>query len=81
LGGGPSGPSDPSDPSDSSGPAGSGGVAYGDGPADAPDACLVLDADTCRAVGAGTLALADGVRDGRIEVAGDSALAKALRGV
>lgn len=72
------GPLDPSDPSGSSG---SSGVTYGDGPADAPDACLVLDADTCRAVGAGTLALADGVRDGRIEVAGDSPLAKALRGV
>ncbi|QIQ05311.1 winged helix-turn-helix transcriptional regulator [Streptomyces liangshanensis] len=55
-------------------------VAYGDGPADAPDARLVLDADTCRAVGAGTLALADAVRDGRIEVSGDGPLAKALRG-
>ncbi|MET9481255.1 helix-turn-helix domain-containing protein [Streptomyces sp. NPDC006638] len=80
LGGGPLAPSAPSAPSGSLDTPGIGRVAYGDGPADAPDACLVLDADTCRAVGAGTLTLADGVRDGRIEVAGDSALAKALRG-
>lgn len=55
-------------------------VSYGDGPADSPDAGLALDSATCRAVSAGTLALADGVRGGRIAVSGEGALAKALRG-
>ncbi|MFJ4919138.1 winged helix-turn-helix transcriptional regulator [Streptomyces sp. NPDC088725] len=53
---------------------------YGDGPADAPDTRLVLDADTCRAVSGGALAVGDGVREGRIEVSGEGALARALRG-
>ncbi|MFJ8000671.1 winged helix-turn-helix transcriptional regulator [Streptomyces sp. NPDC096310] len=54
--------------------------AYGDGPAPGPDACLTLDSDTCRALGAGVLTVADGVRDGRIAVAGEGTLAKVLRG-
>ncbi|MFJ2178165.1 winged helix-turn-helix transcriptional regulator [Streptomyces sp. NPDC087851] len=54
--------------------------AYGDGPAPGPDACLTLDADTCRALSAGALTVGDGVRDGRIAVAGEGTLAKILRG-
>ncbi|MFF3321727.1 winged helix-turn-helix transcriptional regulator [Streptomyces sp. NPDC002889] len=48
------------------------GPDYGDGPAAAPDACLTLDADTCIALGSGELALADGVRAGRVKVEGDA---------
>lgn len=44
--------------------------AYGDGPADSPDARLVLDADTCLAVSRGELTLEEGVRSGRIEAEG-----------
>ncbi|MGP3732519.1 winged helix-turn-helix transcriptional regulator [Streptomyces sp. GDS52] len=59
--------------------AGSGAV-YGDGPAPGePDATLALDADTCTAISRGEAAVADAVRDGRIEVGGDGPLAKALR--
>ncbi|MEU6524000.1 winged helix-turn-helix transcriptional regulator [Streptomyces sp. NPDC046924] len=57
-----------------------GGAVYGDGPAPGdPDATLVLDADTCTAISRGEAAVADAVRDGRIEVGGDGPLAKALR--
>ncbi|OEJ96708.1 winged helix-turn-helix transcriptional regulator [Streptomyces thermolilacinus] len=56
------------------------GVAYGDGPAEAPDARLRMDAATCAEVGGGELTLAAGVKAGRVEVAGESALAAALRG-
>ncbi|MGW6907908.1 winged helix-turn-helix transcriptional regulator [Streptomyces sp. NPDC054940] len=53
---------------------------YGDGPAPGePDARLVLDSGTCEAVARGELSVADAVRGGRIEVAGDGTLAKALR--
>ncbi|WP_345672006.1 winged helix-turn-helix transcriptional regulator [Streptomyces similanensis] len=56
------------------------GPVYGDGPAPGePDARLVLDHAVCTAVARGELALADAVRDGRVEVSGDGALAKALR--
>jgi DNA-binding HxlR family transcriptional regulator len=56
------------------------GPVYGDGPAPGdPDARLVLDTDTCVAVGRGELSVPDAVRAGRIEVAGDGTLAKALR--
>ncbi|WP_320777684.1 helix-turn-helix domain-containing protein [Streptomyces sp. CRN 30] len=56
------------------------GPAYGEGPAPAePDARLVLDAETCVAVGRGEVRVADAVRDGRIEVTGDGVFAKALR--
>ncbi|MFB7270285.1 winged helix-turn-helix transcriptional regulator [Streptomyces sp. NPDC056244] len=59
---------------------GDGDPVYGDGPAESPDARLVLDADTCRALSGGALTVGDGVRDGRIEVSGEGALAKVLRG-
>ncbi|MEU8954790.1 helix-turn-helix domain-containing protein [Streptomyces sp. NPDC048518] len=53
---------------------------YGDGPApDGADAALTLDAASCVAVSRGELTIAQGVREGRIEVTGDSVLAKALR--
>ncbi|MEU5089873.1 winged helix-turn-helix transcriptional regulator [Streptomyces sp. NPDC021356] len=53
---------------------------YGDGPAPRdPDARLALDSPTCTALARGELGLADAVRDGRVTVTGDGALAKALR--
>ncbi|WP_225830692.1 winged helix-turn-helix transcriptional regulator [Streptomyces sp. NK08204] len=56
------------------------GPLYGDGPAPgAADALLVMDAATCEAVARGELGLPDAVRDGRVTVSGDGALAKALR--
>ncbi|MBY8865530.1 winged helix-turn-helix transcriptional regulator [Streptomyces sennicomposti] len=56
------------------------GPVYGDGPASgAPDARLVLDSAVCTAVARGEVALADAVRDGRVDVSGDGTLAKALR--
>jgi DNA-binding HxlR family transcriptional regulator len=56
------------------------GPAYGDGPAPRePDARLVLDARTCQALSRGETVLPDAVRDGRVEVTGDGAIAKALR--
>jgi DNA-binding HxlR family transcriptional regulator len=56
------------------------GPVYGDGPAPCePDARLVLDAETCAAVGRGELGLAEAVRDGRVTVTGEGTLAKALR--
>ncbi|WP_307623139.1 winged helix-turn-helix transcriptional regulator [Streptomyces sp. V3I7] len=58
------------------------GPVYGDGPAPVePDARLVLDADTCAAVGRGEVRLRDAVRAGRVTVTGDGPLAKALREV
>nr|WSZ95464.1 helix-turn-helix transcriptional regulator [Streptomyces sp. NBC_00857] len=59
---------------------GADGPVYGDGPAESPDARLVLDADTCRALSGGALTVGEGVREGRIEVSGEGALAKVLRG-
>jgi DNA-binding HxlR family transcriptional regulator len=56
------------------------GPVYGAGPAPAePDARLVLDAGVCTAVVRGETGVLDALRDGRIPVTGDSALAKALR--
>ncbi|WP_307079743.1 winged helix-turn-helix transcriptional regulator [Streptomyces canus] len=56
------------------------GPAYGEGPApQEPDARLVLDSEVWGAVGRGELSLADAVRDGRVEVTGDGAIAKVLR--
>lgn len=56
------------------------GPVYGDGPAPGePEARLVLDSATCEAVARGEAAVTDAVRDGRIEVIGDGALAKVLR--
>ncbi|MFD8999816.1 winged helix-turn-helix transcriptional regulator [Streptomyces sp. NPDC059582] len=57
-----------------------GGPVHGDGPAPRePDARLVLDTDTCTAIGRGELTVTDAVRDGRIHVTGEGTLAKALR--
>ncbi|ATL31614.1 winged helix-turn-helix transcriptional regulator [Streptomyces formicae] len=59
-----------------------GADSYGDGPApDGADAGISLDAATCVAIGRGELTVGQGVREGRIEVSGDSVVAKALRGV
>lgn len=56
------------------------GPVYGDGAAPVePDARLVLDTETCGAVGRGELSVPDAVRGGRIEVTGEGTLAKALR--
>lgn len=56
------------------------GPVYGDGPAPAvPDAVLTLDTPTCIAIGRGGLPLTEAIRDGRVEVTGDSPLAKQLR--
>ncbi|SDC46523.1 winged helix-turn-helix transcriptional regulator [Streptomyces prasinopilosus] len=56
------------------------GPVYGDGPAPGePDATLVLDTGTCTAIGRGEVTVAAAVRDGRVAVSGDGALAKALR--
>ncbi|MFF4396529.1 winged helix-turn-helix transcriptional regulator [Streptomyces sp. NPDC001480] len=56
------------------------GPVYGDGPAPGePDARLVTDAGTSTALACGELGLREAVRDGRVEVTGDGAVAKALR--
>ncbi|MFI5684376.1 winged helix-turn-helix transcriptional regulator [Streptomyces sp. NPDC051636] len=56
------------------------GPVYGDGRAPAePDARFVMDTGTCTAVARGELSVPDAVREGRIEVSGDGAVAKALR--
>ncbi|MDX2827973.1 transcriptional regulator, partial [Streptomyces ipomoeae] len=55
---------------------------YGDGPApEAPDARLVFDAGACGAIDRGESSLLDAVRQGRVEVVGEGALAKELREV
>ncbi|PWS52180.1 hypothetical protein DLE01_06910, partial [Streptomyces sp. FT05W] len=56
------------------------GEVYGYGPADRPDACLVLDADAVLAVGRGGSTLVDAVEGGRAEVLGEGPLADELRG-
>ncbi|MEU6557694.1 winged helix-turn-helix transcriptional regulator [Streptomyces sp. NPDC046915] len=56
------------------------GPVYGDGTAPAePDARLVMDAGTSTALARGELGLREAVREGRVEVSGDGAVAKALR--
>lgn len=56
------------------------GPVYGEGPApEEPDARLVMDTETCTAVGRGELSVADAIRGGRVGVTGDGTLAKALR--
>ncbi|MFF3904549.1 winged helix-turn-helix transcriptional regulator [Streptomyces sp. NPDC001848] len=58
-----------------------GGPVYGDGNApEEPDARLTLDAETCGALARGSLTLHQAVTGGRVEVSGDSTLAKVLRG-
>ncbi|MGW1162418.1 winged helix-turn-helix transcriptional regulator [Streptomyces sp. NPDC002519] len=57
------------------------GPAYGDGAApEEPDARLTLDAQTCAALGQGTLTLHQAVAEGRVAVSGDGTLAAMLRG-
>ncbi|MFF2719205.1 winged helix-turn-helix transcriptional regulator [Streptomyces sp. NPDC058011] len=56
------------------------GEPYGFGPAARPDARITLDAELCLALGRGEVTLAEVVKDGRIEVAGEGALAAELRG-
>ncbi|MFD4278327.1 winged helix-turn-helix transcriptional regulator [Streptomyces cyaneofuscatus] len=53
---------------------------YGFGPAPQPDARITLDAELCLELGRGDVTLAEAVKDGRIEVAGDGPLAAELRG-
>jgi DNA-binding HxlR family transcriptional regulator len=56
------------------------GPLYGDGPAPAePDALLALDTAACTALSRGELDLVRAVREGRVQVTGEGALAKALR--
>lgn len=58
------------------------GPVYGDGPAPrVPDAVLTLDTATCTALGRGELPLPEAIRTHRVEVSGDSPLAKQLRDV
>ncbi|MFI7233910.1 winged helix-turn-helix transcriptional regulator [Streptomyces cyaneofuscatus] len=56
------------------------GGPYGFGPAVRPDARITLDAELCLELGRGDVTLAEAVKDGRIEVAGDGPLAAELRG-
>ncbi|MCN9244682.1 winged helix-turn-helix transcriptional regulator [Streptomyces sp. RY43-2] len=57
------------------------GPVYGNGAAPGdPDARLTLDADTCTALAQGGVTLRQLIQDGRAQVSGDGALAKALRG-
>ncbi|GLX47532.1 transcriptional regulator [Streptomyces hygroscopicus subsp. hygroscopicus] len=56
--------------------------AYGDGPSPTtPDAHLTLDTGTCEAIAQGRLSLPDALRAGRVTVAGEGPVAKALREV
>jgi hypothetical protein len=57
------------------------GPVYGDGAApEEPDARLTLDAETCGALGRRSLTIHQAVAEGRVEVSGESTLAKVLRG-
>ncbi|WP_319598474.1 helix-turn-helix domain-containing protein [Streptomyces sp. ID01-9D] len=56
------------------------GPVYGYGPADRPDARIVLDAGVCLDLARGGAGLAEAVKDGRVEVSGESPLAAELRG-
>ncbi|MCL6286425.1 winged helix-turn-helix transcriptional regulator [Streptomyces sp. 43Y-GA-1] len=56
------------------------GPVYGYGPADRPDARIVLDAGVCLDLARGAAGLAAAVKDGRVEVSGESPLAAELRG-
>jgi DNA-binding HxlR family transcriptional regulator len=57
-----------------------GGEPYGYGPADHPDACLVLGTETALALARGECTLVEAVEDGRVEVLGEGLLAVELRG-
>ncbi len=53
---------------------------YGDGPAPrTPDAVLTLDTPTCTSISRGALTLAEAIRTHRVDVTGDTPLAKQLR--
>jgi DNA-binding HxlR family transcriptional regulator len=56
------------------------GPVYGYGPADRPDARIVLDAGVCLELAQGGVTLAEAVKDGRVEVFGKGPLAAGLRG-
>ncbi|MFD4223697.1 winged helix-turn-helix transcriptional regulator [Streptomyces griseus] len=56
------------------------GPVYGYGPADRPDARIVLDAGVCLDLARGAAGLAEAVKDGRVGVSGESPLAAELRG-
>ncbi|MFI1220619.1 MULTISPECIES: winged helix-turn-helix transcriptional regulator [unclassified Streptomyces] len=56
------------------------GEVYGYGPADRPDARIVLDAAVCLELAQGGATLAQAVKDGRVEVFGEGPLAAELRG-
>ncbi len=56
------------------------GHSYAHGPAERPDAGLVLDLDACLAVAQGQATLYELIKTGQIGVDGDSPLASALRG-
>ncbi|MFE9700862.1 winged helix-turn-helix transcriptional regulator [Streptomyces sp. NPDC006270] len=56
------------------------GPVYGYGPADRPDARIVLDAEVCLELARGGATFAETVKDGRVEVAGEGPLAAGLRG-
>ncbi|WP_432090404.1 winged helix-turn-helix transcriptional regulator [Streptomyces sp. NRRL F-5630] len=51
---------------------------YAEGPAEAPDARLHMSADTCRALGEGTLTLPEAVKEGLVRVTGASGTARGL---
>ncbi|MFB8116499.1 winged helix-turn-helix transcriptional regulator [Streptomyces sp. NPDC055962] len=57
-----------------------GGAVYGYGPADRPDACLVLGGEAALDLARGACTLAEAVADGRAEVLGEGPLADGLRG-
>ncbi len=56
------------------------GAVYGYGPADRPDARIVLGAEVCLDLAQGGATLTEAVKDGRVEVLGDGPLAAELRG-
>lgn len=53
---------------------------YGYGPAERPDARIVLDAEVCLELARGGATFAEAVKDGRVEVLGEGPLAAELRG-
>ncbi|MFJ8886355.1 winged helix-turn-helix transcriptional regulator [Streptomyces sp. NPDC102402] len=57
-----------------------GAEVYGYGPADRPDACLLLGTDVALELGRGEYTFAEAVRSGRAEVLGEGPFADGLRG-
>lgn len=60
--------------------AAAGSEVYGYGPADRPDARIVLDAEVCLELAEGRTTFAEAVKDSRVEVLGEGPLAAELRG-